>query len=223
MDEESWYSVTPESIARSIAERCSCELIVDGFCGAGGNSIQFALTCERVIAIDIDPEKICLARNNARVYGVEDRIEFIVGDFFKVVPSLPAANVVFLSPPWGGPNYRTKKSYDIQARIPMDGIRIFNAAKQITENIAYYVPRNVDTDQMTLLAGPGGKVELQKNRLRGKPKAITAYYGEFTKLTLPEAGPLKPFPCGKCNKTFASSRAADQHFKDSHARSQVVT
>ena len=40
MDEESWYSVTPESVARSIAERCRCELIVDGFCGVGGNTIQ---------------------------------------------------------------------------------------------------------------------------------------------------------------------------------------
>lgn len=38
-----------------------------------------------VIAIDIDPDKIELARHNARVYGVEDRIEFIVGDYFKVI------------------------------------------------------------------------------------------------------------------------------------------
>jgi predicted O-methyltransferase YrrM len=51
----------------------------------GGNAIQFAFTCERVIAIDIDPHKIQLARQNAAVYGVEDRIEFIVGDFFQVM------------------------------------------------------------------------------------------------------------------------------------------
>ena len=51
----------------------------------GGNAIQFAFTCERVIAIDIDPYKIQLARQNAAVYGVEDRIEFIVGDFFQVL------------------------------------------------------------------------------------------------------------------------------------------
>jgi trimethylguanosine synthase len=64
--------------------RCQCDLIIDGFCGVGGNAIQFAFTCERVIAIDIDPHKIQLARQNAAVYGVEDRIEFIVGDFFQV-------------------------------------------------------------------------------------------------------------------------------------------
>ena len=44
-------------------------------------------TCT-VIAIDIDPKKIEMARHNAAIYGVADRIEFIVGDFFHVAPSL---------------------------------------------------------------------------------------------------------------------------------------
>ena len=163
---------------------------MDGFCGVGGNAIQFAFSCERVIAIDIDPEKIRQARNNARVYGVEDRIEFIVGDFFKIVPNFPTANVVFLSPPWGGPEYCTEEMYDIQSMIPMDGVKIFNAAREITEDIAYYVPRNVDTDQMASLARPGGQVQLQKNILGGRPQAITAYYGNLCG----KASPLLPLP-----------------------------
>lgn len=44
---ESWYSVTPQKISSVIAERCSCDLIIDGFCGAGSNCIQFAFTCKR--------------------------------------------------------------------------------------------------------------------------------------------------------------------------------
>lgn len=44
---ESWYSVTPEKISIDIARRCQCDVIVDAFCGAGGNTIQFAFTCER--------------------------------------------------------------------------------------------------------------------------------------------------------------------------------
>jgi hypothetical protein len=44
---ESWFSVTPEKIAEHIAERCACDVIVDAFCGAGGNSIQFAFSCQR--------------------------------------------------------------------------------------------------------------------------------------------------------------------------------
>ena len=34
------FSVTPEKIAEHIADRCRCDLIVDGFCGVGGNAIQ---------------------------------------------------------------------------------------------------------------------------------------------------------------------------------------
>ncbi|CAB4058826.1 TGS1 [Lepeophtheirus salmonis] len=52
-----WFSVTPEKIAKHIAERCRSDVIVDAFCGVGGNAIQFALTCNHVIAIDIDPKK----------------------------------------------------------------------------------------------------------------------------------------------------------------------
>ena len=42
---EGWFSVTPEKIAEHIAVRCRCDLIVDAFCGVGGNAIQFAFTC----------------------------------------------------------------------------------------------------------------------------------------------------------------------------------
>lgn len=47
MDETGWFSVTPESIACHIAERCQSDTILDAFCGVGGNAIQFAMTCER--------------------------------------------------------------------------------------------------------------------------------------------------------------------------------
>lgn len=76
LDAESWYSVTPEIMAKHIARRCQCDLIVDAMCGAGGNSIQFAFTCERVIAIDIDPAKIALARHNASIYNVSVSLTF---------------------------------------------------------------------------------------------------------------------------------------------------
>ena len=53
--------------------------MIDPFCGVGGSAIQFAQTCNKVIAIDIDPTKIHAARQNARIYGVENKIEFIIG------------------------------------------------------------------------------------------------------------------------------------------------
>ncbi|XP_043285412.1 trimethylguanosine synthase [Venturia canescens] len=179
LDRESWFSVTPEKIAAHIAERCRCDTIVDGFCGAGGNAIQFAFTCERVFAIDIDPKKIELARNNAKVYGVEDRIEFIVGDFFELAEKL-IADVVFLSPPWGGPGYAKDETFDLgNIMHPIGGRRLFKTAKRISDHIAYFLPRNIDTIQLAMLAGPGCGVEVEQNFLDRKLIALTAYYGEL--------------------------------------------
>lgn len=54
------------------------------------------------------------------MYGVEDRIEFIQGDFLKIVPTL-TADVVFLSPPWGGPDYLTADVFDLETMIEING------------------------------------------------------------------------------------------------------
>ncbi|KAF1647022.1 Trimethylguanosine synthase, partial [Eudyptes chrysocome] len=178
LDREGWFSVTPEKIAEHIAIRVSqsfnCDIIVDAFCGVGGNAIQFALTSKRVIAIDIDPEKLSLARNNAEVYGVADQIEFVCGDFMVLAADLQA-DVVFLSPPWGGPDYATAEIFDIQTMICPDGY----PCKKITNNIVYFLPRNADIDQVASLAGPGGKVEIEQNFLNNKLKTITAYFGDL--------------------------------------------
>lgn len=62
MDKEGWYSVTPEAIARHIAERVCSDIVVDPFVGCGGNAVQFALVSHLVIAIDLDPVKLEHAR-----------------------------------------------------------------------------------------------------------------------------------------------------------------
>jgi len=100
-----------------------------------------------VIAIDIDPVKIAYCKDNARIYGVEDKIEFIVGDFMQIAHNL-RADVVFLSPPWGGPAYQSKEVFDIETMIPMNGFKLMEAAKTVSDNISYFLPRNVDQNQV---------------------------------------------------------------------------
>lgn len=98
-----------------------------------------------MIAIDIDPWKIQCARNNAKVYGVENKIEFIVGDFLQLAPKLKA-DVVFLSPPWGGPRYCKRRVFDI--KFIEDAKDIFKAAQRISTSVAYFLPRNVNIRQV---------------------------------------------------------------------------
>jgi methylase of polypeptide subunit release factors len=49
-------------------------------------SFPFVLLLFTVIAFDLNPARIEMARENARIYGVEDRIQFIVGDFMQHAP-----------------------------------------------------------------------------------------------------------------------------------------
>ncbi|XP_026168794.1 trimethylguanosine synthase [Mastacembelus armatus] len=185
LDREGWFSVTPERIAEHIALRVAhsfsdSQLVIDAFCGVGGNAIQFALTGKRVLAIDIDPLRLDLAWHNAMVYGVADRIEFLQGDFLQLASRLQG-DVVFLSPPWGGPDYLTAEVFDIKTMMEPDGFEIFRLAKLISDNIVYFLPRNVDMDQIASLAGAGGKVEVEQNFLNNKLKTVTAYFGGLIK------------------------------------------
>lgn len=54
-----------------------------------------------VIAIDIDPVKIRIAKHNAQLYEVDDTIEFICADFVEWAKEQPynSVDAVFLSPP----------------------------------------------------------------------------------------------------------------------------
>lgn len=46
---ESFYSVCPEVLSEHIANRCADYVVLDPFCGAGGNIIQLAMACEKGI------------------------------------------------------------------------------------------------------------------------------------------------------------------------------
>ncbi|KAI0793711.1 S-adenosyl-L-methionine-dependent methyltransferase [Fomes fomentarius] len=213
LDEEGWYSVTPEAIADQIADRCRCNVVLDAFCGVGGNAIAFAKTCERVIALDISPVRLALARHNAALYGVEDRIEFVLADFFSFARTLKQRahrkiDVVFLSPPWGGPSYLSSSptkpreqlpksasssnitldagdgedayaDFGLDSIKPVHGAALFEIARGITRNTAYFLPRNTNLQEVSQLIAnePTEQVEVEEEWMGTKLKALTCYFG----------------------------------------------
>lgn len=181
LDHESWYSVTPQAIAEHIAARCRCDVVVDPFAGCGGNVIQLAKTCRAVIAIDIDPEKIRMAKHNAAIYGVAHKIEFIVGDSMAILPTLKGADVVFLSPPWGGVKYNRKR-FDLDEMVVkgVSGSELFAMARKVTKNVAYYLPKTTPASDLEALA-PDEAVECEMVVLNKKTSVMTAYYGDLVK------------------------------------------
>lgn len=230
LDEEGWYSVTPEKIAQHIATKCHDMLVqqqkstsgnkngftvIDAFCGVGGNAIQFASMFEKVIAIDIDPVRLRCAKHNAEIYGVADKIEFVLGNYIELAKNgALKADLVFMSPPWGGPSYLKHDTYTLdfiqllgngngddysntknkrksksQKRNMVDGFELYQLTHQhISTNIAYFLPRNTDIDQLADLAGDSSTCEVEKNYLNGNLKTITAYFGDLVTEKVREVG-----------------------------------
>lgn len=167
----------------------------------------------KVIALDISPVRLALARHNAVIYGVADRIEFILADyisFARTYASRPAGkrpiDVVFLSPPWGGPDYISQGNGDVEpvdkqidaspehhpeyslAQMkPIHGTDLFHLTRKITRNVAYYVPRNTNlgeisallTNRMPSLSDQDSEemVEVEEEWMGTKLKALTCYFG----------------------------------------------
>ena len=181
-DAQGLFSVTPEAIAHYVANSCSCDVIVDGFCGIGGNAIRFATTCKRVIAIDIDPTKIEYAKHNARVYDVHDKIEFIVGDFFQICSSI-TADAVFLAPPWGGPKYEKLTEGKIEyilndTRFSKCNKNLIEAAQNVSQNIAILLPKYANVKDLRAHSGIFHKLEY--HYLNGKVKSACIYAGNLS-------------------------------------------
>lgn len=88
LDAEGWFSVTPEVIADHVAQRVAnlakpiCQtrndgygiVILDAFCGCGGNSIAFGKIDSRlvstVVCVDTDRSKLMKAAHNASLYDI---------------------------------------------------------------------------------------------------------------------------------------------------------
>lgn len=98
LDDEGRWSLTPEALALALGKRARGMNVVDAGCGAGGNAIGFARAGCRVVAVERDTGRLALARHNARVYGVADRIRFVHGDARDVSA---AGGLLFGDPPWG--------------------------------------------------------------------------------------------------------------------------
>ena len=169
-----------------------------------------------VIALDTSAVRLALARHNAQIYGVADRIEFILSDYISFANaylrvsatshpgSAPSStqpeagaeahptqqnysqntrkiDVVFLSPPWGGPTYLSGSSsintngttplsvleksnddepptptpkhptYSLSSIQPIHGEELFKLTRRITKNVAYYLPRNTKLEEISKL------------------------------------------------------------------------
>jgi trimethylguanosine synthase len=164
------YSVTPEKHARQIAAHLADKTVIDAFCGIGGSAITLAEACLKVYAIDIDKNRLEMARHNASVYGV-DNIEFINADFFKAINGI-IAEAVFLDPPWGGPSYIDKVKFTLADFSP-DGNRLLDTSFQYFKTVVLRVPPQFDFRELDRYHR---KFQVKPNNLAGRLISYTIYF-----------------------------------------------
>lgn len=107
----SFFQVNPTqtevlySKALEYADLTGNETVFDAYCGTGTISLFLAQKAKKVYGVEIVPEAIEDAKENARVNGVEN-VEFIVGESERVIPELIEkgikADVVVVDPPRKG-------------------------------------------------------------------------------------------------------------------------
>ena len=78
----------------------------------------------------------------------------MVGDAVQCINSV-SADIIFLSPPWGGPSYQNQVSHLHSLRVSnITGVQLLQKALQITNNVVYYLPRNLNLDGVMSLGIP---------------------------------------------------------------------
>ncbi|MCJ1486001.1 hypothetical protein MMC06_006177 [Schaereria dolodes] len=191
MTDDTWFGVTPEPVASKIAQHLAdgipaeTAIIIDAFAGAGGNTIAFARSgrWKRVYAIEKDPKVLACAKHNAEVYGVQDKISWYEGDCFEILKKqladLGEFSVIFASPPWGGPGYRSDAIFNLLSMEPYTLTNILRPFQQLTKEVALYLPRTSDLRQLAIVTGDNQETKVIHYCMEGASKAICAYFGAF--------------------------------------------
>lgn len=171
IDEVGLYSMTPEHIALEQARKMNCKIVIDAFCGVGGNAIAFARVCDKVYAIEKDPVRLEMARHNAAIYGVVDKIVFIHGDFFSEALNITAEGV-FIDPQWGGPEYKELEGFKLNNFSP-DGKDILELSFKHFKKVTIKVPDFFDFSELKKF---GKDYEIQDNMINGEVGFRTVYF-----------------------------------------------
>lgn len=131
----------------------SVTTIADPFCGIGGSAIGLAKGGRRVLASDLSPTMVRLARQNAATFLVADRVSVTRQDARRVVAN-PQADAIHLDAPWTTVDVNGDGVFQMNELGPFH--TLIPKAVQATEWTLVTVPDKVDVNSFRL---PGVSVQ----------------------------------------------------------------
>lgn len=153
-DNDAFYMSTPEIVAEHIANQLAkYKTCAEMCCAIGMLSVQLAKKMDKVLAIDINKERIGNAKKNAKLYGVSEKIDFINGDVLdeNLLKKL-SVDVAVLDPDWSknetDKSLHVKNIDDTQPSLK----KMFGLTKKlVTKNIVARIPKTFDAATLSEL------------------------------------------------------------------------
>lgn len=109
-DNEGLYSLShkedADKLTHIIKEKYGNINIMDATSGIGGNSISFGSNFSTVISIEMNAERFEMLKENIQSRKLNNIL--LYGNFMTYINM--DYDLIFLDPPWGGPNYKYEKS-----------------------------------------------------------------------------------------------------------------
>lgn len=166
---------TDDVIASHIAKRFKADWqVADLGCGLGGNLLQFAKRCKKVIAVDVNEDNLFAAKLNVEEFGFGEKVEFVnknIDDFIPLIS--PKTKAIFLDPARDrAGNTKTRSILNSSPKI----LEILPKLFQITKNIAIKISPAFDWQELELLPEmPEVEVISENNTC----KVVMLWFGEF--------------------------------------------
>jgi len=171
LDEEAAYSVTDmytaDKITRDILCYTGCTVICDATACIGGNTASFARSFKHVVAIERDKTRYEFLVNNMEALQAHN-VKCVHGDALDEVSwvhnTYSTYDVIFIDPPWGGPEYKHQTVLDLQ----LSGVPLEDVCRRwapYTKFFALKTPTNFDEQKFTRLTSDFLELK-HKNTLR---------------------------------------------------------
>lgn len=229
MDTTGWYSVTPELIARqqvlqtkallfkqskkqaeddsekSVSFNLKGFLVWDGFVGVGGNAVAWCKECGLCLGSDINAERLAMAAHNVKNIYKMPNLELLQMDFRQVkhvFRKVDLVDLMFISPPWGGPSYNKATSspindnqddeFDVEHRLQLgdgyNGASLYADILVLCSRVISFLPRKTSLPSYARVThnnnfdyredGDGEEwVLVESNWIDKSLKGITIYHG----------------------------------------------
>jgi len=144
LDEEALYSTTDQLTAEKITKDIlkfvpAHAIITDATACVGGNTFSFSQAFQTVYAVEKDDTRCKMLEKNMDVLCASN-VTCISGDALEVCPSLHQ-DVIFLDPPWGGPEYKQKPHIDLY----LSDVALHSVCEKLAMYTSYFalkVPTN---------------------------------------------------------------------------------